>query len=117
MFLPKEDPPGLDRMAVSDGIQIFVHFLLVQLNQIHRFVELLPALPHLLGRLLTLLELEQRCCEGLHNSEQLLLQHSGGGVGVDENDHLVMEISESLEAELVNGFEVCEPSGYSVYGP
>jgi len=59
VFFPQEKSPSLDRVTIADGVQVFVHLLLVQFNQIHGLFELFAALPHFLCSLLSLLELEE----------------------------------------------------------
>ncbi len=109
-FLPEEGAPGLQIMPTSKRLQKLAHFSLIQLQKIHDFAVLLSTAFELLLILVLLSKLEQRTAESLHHSRNFLLQHSRSRVGVDQDDHLIAEVSQPFKAKSVHALQKSIPS-------
>lgn len=81
------------------AVEILVELPLVKVEKVHHLLVLVKAGLHLGRVLLTVVELEQHCCEGLHYSLQFFLEDTAAGVGVDQDNDFVVEISEPFELE------------------
>ena len=116
-LFPEIGPPGLKGVAVGDAVEVLVELPLVEVEEVHDLFVLVEAGLHLCGVLLAVVELEEHCREGLHYSLQFFLEDAAAGVGVDQDDDLVVEISEAFELEGGEGFEEGETARYPVDGP
>lgn len=103
-------------MPTPQRVQQKSHFSLVQLQQIHDLVVLLSSSSQFLVGLVALPEVEERGAEGFHDPRNFFLKDASAGVGVDKNDDLASEVSESIEAEGVNTLKEGVSSGHTIDG-
>ena len=115
-LFPEVCSPGLEGVPMGDAIEVLVKLPLIEVEKVHHLLVLVEAGLHLGRILLAVVELEEHCCEGLHYSLQFFLQDAAAGVGVDQDDDLIVEISEPFELEGGKGFEEGEAARYPVYG-